>query len=69
MSACRTLTAIGGLAPGAYIVRVEPLDDADTESFFSGPVDVDFRVTYASRVVIAPRRGGTEDVDVQVTPK
>jgi len=25
---------IGGLAPGTYIVRVEPLDDADVTSFF-----------------------------------
>ena len=25
---------IEGLAPGPYVIRVEPLDDADPESFF-----------------------------------
>ena len=48
---------IGGLAPGAYIVRAEPLDDADTDSFFSGLVDVDFRVdVWAARRHRAGRR-------------
>ncbi|MGH7130139.1 MAG: matrixin family metalloprotease, partial [Planctomycetaceae bacterium] len=39
--------AVAGLAPGAYIVRVEPLDDADPESFFNRDVDAEFGVTYA----------------------
>ena len=60
---------IGGLSPGSYIVRVEPLDDADTESFFTGPVDVDFGVTFGTRVVIAPPGAGSDRLDIQVRPK
>jgi hypothetical protein len=60
---------IGGLTPGAYLVRVEPLDDAATDSFFSGPVDVNFQVTYGSRVVIAPTGGGSDPLHVDVRPK
>lgn len=60
---------IGGLAPGSYVLRVEPLDDADTDGFFSGAVDVDFRVTYAARVVIAPAGGGSTPVTIEVRPK
>ncbi len=61
--------AIAGLPPASYVLRVEPLDDADTDSFFTGPVDVDFRVTYGSRVVIAPGGGGADPLDIQVRPK
>ena len=60
---------VGGLAPGAYVVRVEPLDDADTDSFLAGPIDVDFRVAYGPRVVIAPAGGSSEPVNIQVRPK
>lgn len=60
---------IAGLAPGPYLVRVEPLDDASTESFFSVPIDVDFLVTYGNRVVIAPAAGGADPLDVVVRPK
>jgi hypothetical protein len=60
---------IAGLPPGSYLLRVEPLDDADTDSFFAGPVDADFRVTYGSRVVIAPAGGGADPLDIQVRPK
>jgi hypothetical protein len=60
---------IAGLSPGAYVIRVEPLDDADTDSFFSGPIDVDFPVTYGSRVVIAPAGGGSDPLDIAVRPK
>lgn len=60
---------IAGLAPGTYVIRVEPLDDAETDSFFSATVDIDFRVTYASRVTIAPPGAGSDRVDIQVLPK
>lgn len=60
---------IAGLPPGSYVLRVEPLDDADTDAFFAGPVDVDFRVTYGARVVIAPQAGGADSLDIQVRPK
>jgi len=51
--------AIGGLDPGPHILRVEPLDDAELESFFSdvGDVDLDFRVTYLERLAIVPAKG------------
>jgi hypothetical protein len=61
--------AIAGVPPGSYVLRAEPLDDADTDSFFSGAVDADFRVTYGGRVVIAPAGGGADPLDIQVRPK
>jgi hypothetical protein len=60
---------VAGLEPGTYIVRAEPLDDADPDSFFSQPVDVDFRVAYGSRVVAAPVGGSTDAIEIQVRPK
>jgi hypothetical protein len=59
-----------GLKPGAYVLRVEPLDDADVESFFSSEnIDVDFQVTYYQRVVAVPAGGVGPAVDVAVRPK
>ena len=60
---------IGGLEPGPYLVRVEPLDDANTESFFDGPIDIEFVVTYGERLVIAPAGGGSDPLTVAVRPK
>jgi hypothetical protein len=60
---------IGGLEPGSYIVRAEPLDDADVEGFFTVPVDVNFRVTYASRAVVVPAGGSSADISISVRPK
>jgi hypothetical protein len=60
---------IGALPPGSYVVRVEPLDDADPESFFPGITDVNFTVTYGPRLVIAPSGGNAEGVNVEVRPK
>lgn len=60
---------IAGLSPGAYLVRVEPLDDASVDSFFSEPIDADFLVTYGTRVVIAPAGGGADPLDITVRPK
>ena len=61
--------AIAGLTPGPYVLRAEPLDDADPDGFFSGDVDVEFQVTYAPMVVIAPEGGGSIDVMIEVRPK
>ncbi len=60
--------AIGGLSPGAYVLRVEPLDDASTESFFDAadPVDAAFGVTYADRLVVVPAGGSSAPVDIAV---
>jgi len=60
---------IAGLEPGPHIVRVEPLDDADIDSFLSGEVDVDFKVAYAPRMVVAPRGGSSGEVEIAVEPK
>lgn len=60
---------IARLPPGPYILRVEPVDDAEIESFFSTTVDLDFRVTYAPRMVVAPRGGSSGSIEIQVSPK
>ncbi|MCU1384777.1 MAG: Matrixin [Acidobacteria bacterium] len=63
--------SIGGLSPGLHIVRVEPLDDADIDSFFDGsvPVDLDFRVTFFDRVVIVPKGGDSGEIALTVVKK
>ena len=59
-----------GLTPGPYVLRVEPLDDADIDSFFDLPnVDIDFQVTYYPRLAVAPAGGVGDRVDVTVRPK
>ena len=60
---------ITGLTPGPHLLRVEPLDDADVESFFAGAADVDFRVAYAPRLVVAPQGGASSLVEISVVPK
>lgn len=60
---------IARLPPGPYVLRVEPVDDADPESFFSTPIDVDFRVAYAPRMVVAPAGGSSRSIEIQVLPK
>lgn len=59
-----------GLTPGPYVVRVEPLDDADIDSFFTlEDVDIDFLVTFYPRLVVAPSGGVGPRFDVVVRPK
>lgn len=60
---------ISGLSPGGYILRAEPLDDADADAFFSIPIDVDVRVGYSEAIVVAPRGGSSGRVDIEVTRK
>jgi hypothetical protein len=64
---------ISSLAPGPYIIRVEPMDDAELESFFDDTlipkVDINFRVTYYQGLVVVPPGGGAQSIDVQVTAK
>jgi hypothetical protein len=60
---------ITGLSPGPHVLRVEPLDDADPESFFGGSADVDFRVTYGTRLMVAPRGGASASIEITVIPK
>jgi hypothetical protein len=63
--------SIGGLSPGAHVVRVEPIDDADVSSFFDATqdVDIDFRVAFLDRVVVVPRGGDSGEVAVTVVRK
>jgi hypothetical protein len=62
---------IAGLEPGPHVLRAEPLDDGDVNSFFDDDfdVDVDFRVTFYERVVAVPRGGGARDIEIKVTAK
>ena len=62
---------VAGLEPGLYIVRVEPLDDAEADSFFSeeAEVNIDFRVTYFSRLVGVPAGGAGDAIEISVTSK
>ena len=61
--------AIARLEPGPYILRAEPLDDAEVDSFFSTAIDVDFRVAYASRMVVAPKGGASAPIEIKVIAK
>lgn len=63
--------SILGLSPGLHVVRVEPLDDAEIDSFFDGtnPVDVDFRVMFFEKVVVVPKGGDTGEIALKVAKK
>jgi hypothetical protein len=58
---------LAGLEPGPVVLRVEPLDDGDVESFLSGPgVDADFRAAFFDRVVFVPAGGNVSGLDITV---
>ena len=49
---------------------MEPLDDADVESFLApARVDVNFTVAFASKVVVVQPGGATTDVAIEVRPR
>ena len=62
---------IGGLDPGAYVVRVEPLDDGDPASFIESSltVDADFKPAFYERLVTVPRGGTSRNIEIKVVPK
>ncbi len=62
---------IAGLEPGPYVLRAEPLDDADVESFLDLTlgVDVNFRVRFYEKLVVVPRGGGASQVALKVLAK
>ena len=62
---------IAGLEPGPQVLRAEPLDDGDVDSFFdaSMTIDANFKVKFYEKVVVVPRGGGTRNVEIKVTPK
>lgn len=60
-----------GLAPGIYVLRAEPIDDADIGSFFSDDtkVDADFRAAFYSKLVTVPSGGAGPAVEIKVVRK
>jgi hypothetical protein len=62
---------IAGLPPGIYVVRAEPLDDGDVDSFFDtqAQVDVGFKPAYAARLIGVSGGGGGDAGDIQVSRK
>ena len=62
---------IGALPPGLYVVRVEPLDDADINSFFDSgtSVNINFKPAYLPALVAVPSGGSGPRVDIRVVPK
>ena len=62
---------IAGLEPGTHVLRVEPLDDADIDSFFdvTQNVDINFKPAFYNRLVIVPRGGGARGVELKVVSK
>ncbi len=61
---------LAGLAPGPIVLRVEPLDDGDVESFIDTPrVDVDFRVAFSPRAVFVPKGGNVPGITIEVVGK
>ncbi len=63
--------AIGALAPGLYVVRAEPLDDADVASFFDEDtvVNINFKPAYLPALVAVPAAGAPPRVDIRVVAK
>jgi matrixin/carboxypeptidase family protein len=63
--------SIAGLSPGIHVVRVEPLDDADVESYFenTSAVDLNFKVAFSDRAVVVPRGGDSGAVALKVVAK
>jgi hypothetical protein len=64
---------ISSLDPGLYVVRVEPIDDADLDSYFTDEdvpkVDLNFKITYFDQLVAVPAGGGSLSAEIKVTAK
>lgn len=61
---------IAGLAPGLHVLRAEPLDDGEINSFVEpAGVDVDFRPAIYNRLIAVPRGGTAAPIEVKVTAK
>jgi hypothetical protein len=58
---------IAGLAPGVHILRVEPLDDAEVDSFFDRTdLDTEFATAFSDNLVVVPRGGSTQPIEIPV---
>lgn len=62
---------LAGLEAGPQVLRVEPLDDGDIESFFDATLDVDldFKVKFHDKLVVVPRGGGASNIEIKVVAK
>jgi hypothetical protein len=61
---------IAGIEPGPIVLRAEPLDDGDVDSFLDSlDVQVDFKPAFAPRVVFVPARGNVGEVSIEVQNK
>jgi hypothetical protein len=62
---------IAGLDPGPHVLRAEPLDDADIDSFFDATLNIDlnFRVKFYENVVVVPKSGSVREIEIKVLPK
>jgi hypothetical protein len=62
---------VGGLKPGTYALRAEPIDDADLESFFDAAtgVEVNFSPAFAPALAVVPEGGTSTRIDIAVMPK
>ena len=67
--AAKTLKATLDRLPNGAVQDIILVDDASTDSFFSGDIDINFLVSYGTRVVIAPAGGGADPIDVTVSPR
>jgi len=63
--------SIAGLQPGPHLIRVEPIDDVDLDSFFQpeDPVDLNFRIKYYERLVVVPKGSDSGAMQITVAPK
>ncbi len=62
---------IGALDPGIYVLRAEPLDDADPGAFLSVSVniDVNFEPAFFKTLVTVVRGGTADGIELKVVPK
>jgi len=62
---------LASIEPGVYVVRVEPLDDADVDSFFDEEpvVNINFRPAYHSSLVAVPAGGAGRSIEIKVQAK
>ncbi|HUR21907.1 MAG TPA: carboxypeptidase-like regulatory domain-containing protein, partial [Vicinamibacterales bacterium] len=63
--------SIGALPPGLYVLRAEPLDDADVTSFFDEgtSVNINFKPAYLPALVSVPSGGSGPRVEIRVVAK
>lgn len=64
---------IAGLKPGIYVLRAEPIDDADLNSFFddqtAASVNINFKASYFDRLVAVPAGGSGVPIEIKVSGK